>query len=124
MKNTENPGRIRLLVDESTGRKLCILLKEIYDVVFVGDVMPSSSSDALVLEYAKKEGRILITDDKDFGELIFRLRKASNGVILLRINPKWTDKRFLTLKNILTRLDDPKGKFIVLEEKTIRIRQI
>jgi predicted nuclease of predicted toxin-antitoxin system len=115
---------IRLLIDESTGRKLFNLLKDDYDAVFVGDVMPSSSPDTKVLEYAEKEKRVLITDDKDFGELVFRLRKASNGVILLRMSPKYTEKRIIALKNILTKFSRLEGKFIVLEEKTARIREI
>jgi predicted nuclease of predicted toxin-antitoxin system len=115
---------IRLLIDESTGRKLFNLLKDDYDAVFVGDVMPSSSPDTRVLDYAEKEKRILITDDRDFGELIFRLRKASNGVILLRMNPKYTEKRLITLKNILTKFTGLEGKFIVIEERTARIREI
>lgn len=41
-------------------------------VLFKGNIMPGSS-DPGVLAYACKDGRIQITDDKDFGELVFRL---------------------------------------------------
>jgi hypothetical protein len=51
--------------------------------------MPSSYSDALVLEYAKKNrGGFLLQTIKTLESLFFRLRKPSNGGILLRINPK------------------------------------
>lgn len=52
-----------------------------YDVIFVGDWKPSAT-DEEVLKKAEEEDRILITDDKDFGELVFRLGKPSKGVIL------------------------------------------
>ena len=85
MKNTDSPEKIKILIDESTGRRLFKRLKEPYDTVFVGDVIPSDSPDLRVLEYAEKEGRNLITDDKDLGELIFRLRKTSR---VFEINEK------------------------------------
>jgi predicted nuclease of predicted toxin-antitoxin system len=57
------------------GKRLATLLVEAgYDVIFVGDWKPSSS-DEEVLSKAEGEERILITDDKDFGKLIFRLEK-------------------------------------------------
>ena len=64
---------MRFLVDESTGKRLHALLKEAgHDSIFVGDIM-SGSHDEAVLAKAEREKRILITDDKDFGELVFSL---------------------------------------------------
>ncbi|MDI3502250.1 MAG: hypothetical protein PWR09_374, partial [Archaeoglobi archaeon] len=52
---------LKFLVDECTGRRLAILLKNAgYDVVFVGD-WKSSASDEEVLRKAEEEDRILIT---------------------------------------------------------------
>ncbi len=56
--------RLRFLIDECTGRRLAILIKESgYDVIFVGDWKPSAT-DEDVLRKAEEEHRILITDDK------------------------------------------------------------
>ena len=75
---------LKFLIDECTGRRLAILLKNAgYDVVFVGG-WKHSASDEEVLRKAEEGDRILITDDKDFGELVFRLGSPSKGVILLR----------------------------------------
>ena len=57
---------------------------------------------------------ILVTDDKEFGELIFRLRRRSNGAILMRtatINPH---ERLKLLLKALS-LTDPKGKLSIDE---------
>ncbi len=113
---------LRLLVDESSGRRLFNLLKSFYDAIFVGDIM-SGCSDVRVLRFAGKENRILITDDKDFGELIFRLGKPSRGVILLRMQTTDPEIRFTLLKGILDRFDNFDKKFIVLTEKSARIRE-
>lgn len=39
----------------------------------------------IVLELANKEGSLLLTADKDFGALVFRLRRLSAGVVLIRL---------------------------------------
>lgn len=110
------------LVDECTGKRFSNLLKkEGYDVLFAGDIMPSVS-DEEIMNWCEKENRILITDDKDFGELVFRLGRPVKGVILLRIpaNPK---KRIGAIKKLLDN-HDVENKFIVLEEDVIRVRKI
>jgi predicted nuclease of predicted toxin-antitoxin system len=57
-----------------------------HDVKAVADLLPGAS-DQTVLEFAALEARILITKDKDFGELVFRFHAQSLGVILLRFPP-------------------------------------
>ena len=114
---------MKFLVDECTGKRLAKLLEGAgFDVVFVGDWKPSATDDE-VLEKAEKEDRILITDDKDFGELIFRLGKPSKGVILLRLSTTDPIKRFQVLKDVL-KLLDARGKFVVVGDEAIRVRKI
>lgn len=113
---------MRFLVDECTGKKFANLLgKKGYDVLFVGDIT-HSASDEEIIRKAEEDDRILITDDKDFGELVFRLGKPAKGVILLRIgvNP---EKRLRALIKLLKKYK-LKGKFIVLKEDSVRIRTI
>lgn len=113
---------MRFLIDECTGKKLAKLLeKESHDVLFAGDVMPSASDDE-VIRKAEEDNRILITDDKDFGELVFRLGKPTKGVILLRtgVNP---EKRLKTLVKLFKNYEIEE-KFVVLKEVTVRIRTI
>ena len=57
-----------------------------HDVVWVWEAAPGSR-DAWAFECAQEEDRLLITFDKDFGELAFRYGlPASRGVILFRIS--------------------------------------
>jgi predicted nuclease of predicted toxin-antitoxin system len=114
---------VKFLVDECTGKRLAKLLEKAgFDVVFVGDWKPSATDDE-VLEKAEKEDRILITDDKDFGELIFRLGRPSKGVILLRLSTTDPMKRFQVLNDVL-KLIDVRGKFVVVGDEAIRVRRI
>lgn len=45
-------------------------------------------SDAEVLDLANKNGRIIITFDKDFGQLLFKEKRRTKGLILLRFAPR------------------------------------
>lgn len=112
---------MKSLVDESTGKKLANLLAARYDVLFVGDILKGAIDEA-VLEFAEKEERILITDDKDFGRLIFMLEKPSSGVIFLRTSTTDAEKRFKILVEVL-RMLDVKGKFVIVREDRVRIRR-
>ncbi len=106
----------------NASKRLTILLKkEGYDVLFVGDTIPSAS-DEEIIRRAEEDNRILITDDKDFGELVFRLGKPTKGIILLRIITD-PEKRIEALIKLLENYDI-KNKFVVLEEDTVRIRKI
>ena len=62
----------KFLVDESSGSRLAKSLKEKgYDTIYCGDYY-SGVPDEEIIKKAKKEKRIIITNDKDFGELVFR----------------------------------------------------
>jgi predicted nuclease of predicted toxin-antitoxin system len=110
----------KFLVDESTGKRLALLLmKHGYDVIFAGDWRKSALDDD-VLEKAYKEKRVLITDDKDFGELVFRRGRKSAGVILLRTRITDPYFRIGLLKRLIDHIDVNR-KFIVVKENAIRI---
>ena len=116
---------LRFLVDESSGRKLSKALTDGgHDAVFVGNIM-LGSKDEQVLEKAVQENRILITNDKDFGELIFRQGKPSTGLILLRLRSDSPKSRILYTNILIRRFgDDLTGSFVILTEKKIRMRRL
>ena len=68
---------MRLLADEGVDAAIVARLRfDGYDVVYVAELSPGITDDA-VLELANAEERILMTADKDFGELVFRLRQLA-----------------------------------------------
>lgn len=124
MPKEETKRRLKFLVDESTGKILFDnLSSKGFDAKFVTSIMPSATDEA-ILNFAEKEKRILITNDKDFGELIFRLKRPYFGVILLRLkqdNPKnRKDYLFYLLENFADSLEN---RFIVVSENKVRIRK-
>ena len=77
---------MRLLIDEDIPRGMAEALRRLgHDVVHVRADAPGST-DEQVLARAMAEGRVLVTADKDFGDLAFGAgRAAGSGVILLRL---------------------------------------
>lgn len=63
---------------------MAALRRDEHMVLCVTEMNPGISDDE-VLGKAEKEPAILITADKDFGELVFRLQRTTNGVVLVRL---------------------------------------
>ena len=77
---------MRFLVDECTGPAVAKWLRQQgYEVFSVYEQARGIDDDDLV-EKANAENRILISNDKDFGEKIYRDNKPYKGVILLRLD--------------------------------------
>ena len=76
---------MNLLADESVDAPIVWLLREAgHTVHYIAEMKPGVS-DAVVLDHANREACPLITADKDFGELVFRQRLLTHGVVLLRL---------------------------------------
>lgn len=82
---------MRWLADECVDAGLVLHLRaDGHDVAYMAEIMPAAS-DLEVVTRARAEGRVLLTEDKDFGDLIFRRRELIPGVVLLRIDPALRD---------------------------------
>ena len=116
---------LRFLVDNSSGKRLATALKDRkFDVIYAGDALPNAEDDE-ILERAEEEKRILVTNDKDFGELIFRYNKPSSGVILLRLKTDFPDNRIKVLLNLIDKMNVKLNrKFIVASEDRSRIKEL
>ncbi len=113
---------MRLLADENfPGEAIDTLRAAGHDVLWVRTEAPGSP-DLVVLAWAQAEERILITFDKDFGELAFRAGlPASSGVILFRIaTPSAAHVARLSVIALVSR-SDWAGYFSVVEDHRIRM---
>jgi predicted nuclease of predicted toxin-antitoxin system len=81
----------------------------------------SSIRDEQVLQIATSTNSLLITEDKDFGDLVFRFRLPHSGILLLRLDEK--DKAIETAcKTIEKYKNELIGKFSVLNQNKLRIK--
>lgn len=83
------------------------------------------ASDEAVLQLAAAEERILLTEDKDFGELVVRLGLPAYGIVLLRLSPADSDAKLVRLREVLRQdaLRLP-GMFVVIDESKARFRPL
>ncbi len=91
---------MRFLVDECTGIKVAGWLKEEGNEVLSVYEEARGITDDAIIKKAFDEGWILITNDKDFGEKVYREKLPHKGIILMRLQ----DERSTNKINVLQRL--------------------
>lgn len=84
-----------------------------------------SSPDRTVLGFAVKERAILITNDKDFGDLVIRQRLEHFGIVLLRCRRTTArEKASLLIGLINEHGGELAGKMVVVTPRSVRIRTV
>jgi len=74
------------LADENIHADIVAWLRERgADVLYAAELLQGRGDEEL-LAAAQKGQRVIITDDKDFGELVFHQRLASSGIVLIRLD--------------------------------------
>ncbi len=82
-------------------------------------------TDINVLNKAKDEKRILLTEDKDFGELVVRFNKPAYGIILLRFTPLEKKIKYQRVLKLIRKYPSKlPGSFIVADKQKFRIRPL
>lgn len=116
---------MRLCANENLPEDCIVRLRaDGHDVLWIRETAPGSS-DTTVLARAHTENRLLITFDKDFGELVFKSgAKASHGVVLFRIPQPSAAVVAEKVANTLRSRDDWTGHFSVVEEFAVRMRPL
>jgi len=76
---------VKFLADESIDRPIVERLRQDgHQVLYVAELGPGMPDDE-VLGLANRETALLLTVDKDFGEMVFRRRLHTHGVVLIRL---------------------------------------
>lgn len=117
---------MRFLIDESVRRSIGEFLKERnFDVKMIGLDFKGGLSDKEVIKIAQREKRILITNDTDFGDLVFYFGYQLPGLILFRLQLETKENVLNLLKEVLEHhLDRLEKHFVVVTENQIRFRSI
>ena len=114
---------MQFMVDESTGAAAVEYLRSVgHDVLAVAETMPQAD-DQDILARAASERRIVVTNDKDFGELVFRSDRVHHGVVLLRLRDESSTNRVHAVRAVLEQCAGRlAGHFTVATEESVRIR--
>ena len=113
---------MRFLVDECTGPVVANWLRQRgYEVFSVYEQARGTTDDEIIAK-ANSEKWILITNDKDFGEKIFRDKQSHDGVILLRLDDERAKNKIALLQQLSENHSDKvENNFIVVTENRVRI---
>jgi len=116
---------VRWLVDECVDAGLVSHLRDAgHDVVYVAEIAPAAN-DTEVMTRARTERRVLLTEDKDFGDLVFRGRASIPGVVLLRIDPALHELKRARLDAALSRFgENLLGRYTIVEPTRFRTRSM
>ena len=116
---------MRWLADECIEAGLVAgLRREGHDVLYLAELAPGAT-DAAIVERAATERRLLLTMDKDFGELMFRGARGLPGMVLLRLPPERHALRETRLLAAIERFGDRLfGRYTVVEAGRFRSRPL
>ncbi len=116
---------VRFLADENIHAGMVEWLRSAdHDVIYAAEAM-SGDPDEILLATARREKRILVTDDKDFGELVFHRRLANQGILLIRLSSPRIEDRLRRLAEVWSAIEPHlERRFVVIGDKKVRIRPI
>ena len=112
---------MRFLVDESTGPAVAAWLRQQGHEVFSVYAEARGMDDDDIIHKAFTENWILITNDKDFGEKVYREQRPHKGIVLLRLEDERAVVKIETLKRLLESYADRLAdQFVVVTESKVR----
>lgn len=116
---------MRFLVDESTGPAVAEWLRGQGHEVFSVYEAARGLEDDIIVQKAYSENWILITNDKDFGEKVYREHKLHHGIILLRLGDERAQMKIDVLDRLLANYANRLAEqFVVVTERSVRFAKV
>jgi len=112
----------QIVADESVDFRIVVQLRNKELSVYSIMEQQPSIKDEVVLKVAHENNALLITEDKDFGELVFRLRLPHSGVLLIKIEEP-SQKIPIVVEAVVKNYNELIGKFSVVDSNKLRIRE-
>lgn len=116
---------MKFLADENIEYPVITFLQKMdVDIIAVRDIL-RGATDSVIVEYAFSNNLIIVTSDKDFGELTFRLKKRNCGVILIRYTESNCEQKASLLLKVIDKLGSSVvNNFIVIDKYKVRIKKM
>ena len=116
---------MNFVADEGVDAQVVVALRASgHTVAYVAEASPGMT-DPDVLRLATDSSSVLLTADKDFGELVFRQGSAAHGVVLLRLAGLPEETKAAIVRSVV-RLHGQEipGAFTVITERAVRVRRL
>lgn len=116
---------MKFVADENLDAEIVKRLRQDGHTIWYVAELERGISDDAVLYLANEQDAPLLTADKDFGELAFRLRRITSGVILIRLSGLSASRKAEIVSNAITQhTHELLGSFTVITATTIRVRKV
>ncbi len=116
---------LSLLADENIDQRLVSSLRLAGISVYSVAESSPGITDEEVMRLSENLGALILTDDKDFGEIVFRKQRSCPGIVLLRlIGVDYSHKADQVIQVIDKCGSEMTGKFVVITEETVRMRKL
>lgn len=106
------------LADENICQEAISIFSKQLDMISVSEAGLKSATDTDILEYAYQNKRVVLTQDSDFGKLIFANKQAFLGVVYLRPDHLLAEYHVDTLKRLLSEEIFLVPPFLIVAEKS------
>jgi predicted nuclease of predicted toxin-antitoxin system len=118
-----NTSNLKFIVDVGVGRSIEEwLLAQNFLVLAISSINPEME-DYQIIKLAIKEEGIIITMNKDFGELVFKNNNSHKGILLLRLDDAVSEEKLAVIQNIIPEhLEHLKNNFSVYQNGKLRTR--
>jgi predicted nuclease of predicted toxin-antitoxin system len=116
---------VHILADANVPRAIVTwLVDQDHDVLYAAEARVQTADIDLLTE-AEADGYIILTEDKDFGELVYRDRRNSHGIVLLRMPDVPVTGRLARLQDAWEIIESNlPGNFIVVTPNRLRVRPL
>ncbi|MBZ0204614.1 MAG: DUF5615 family PIN-like protein [Ignavibacteria bacterium] len=116
---------MKFLVDVGVSNKVEEYLKSIgFDTSCIRHIN-ARMNDLEIIQIASEENRIILTMDKDFGDLVFKSGKSHAGVLLLRLEDESSDNKVKIVRSIIENFSNElSNNFCVFHKGKLRIRKM
>jgi predicted nuclease of predicted toxin-antitoxin system len=113
---------MRFLADESCDFAVVRSLRAAgHDVIAVASAQPGAA-DAVVIDLAVRERRVLLTEDRDFGQLVYSTGLPSAGVIYMRFPAQARESLASAVSQYVARAGDQiVDRFVVVQPGRVRV---
>jgi predicted nuclease of predicted toxin-antitoxin system len=116
---------MKFLADAHIGVEMVAMLRDLSHDCTDGSTIPPRLPDVEVLRRAAADGRVVITADKDFGELVFSHGIDCPGVVLIRIALADETERVAHLRSVWpTVMSRLPGSFVTVTASRVRARPL
>jgi predicted nuclease of predicted toxin-antitoxin system len=118
---------LRLLADVHIAPLTVVVLRsQGYDIVHTTDLLAATAADAEILEFARVEGKVVLTQDLDFSMLVALSNYGLPSLITLRLSSAKPDVVVQRLLDVLPTVETEltEGAAITISDDSVRVRKL